>query len=46
VVGLDKNISPQYPGNIASPVPVKYVLEVPAGFCDRYGIQPGIPASW
>lgn len=46
VVGLAKNISPRYPGSITSPAPVQFVLEVPAGFCDRYGIQPGTPAEW
>lgn len=47
VAGLTRNVTPQdqetcYP----SPVPVNYVLEVPAGFCDRHGIKVGDPASW
>ena len=46
VVGLDLNISPNFPGEIISPVPVQYVLEVPAGFCQRQGIKVGTPVSW
>ena len=38
VVGCEKNIAPDYPGVLAPPKPVKYVLEVPAGFCDRHQI--------
>jgi uncharacterized membrane protein (UPF0127 family) len=46
VVGLEKNISPQYKGDLTSPEPVNYVLEVPAGFCDRYGVKVGDEVSW
>jgi uncharacterized membrane protein (UPF0127 family) len=46
VVGLALNISPNFPGDIISPVPVKYVLEVPAGFCERRSIKVGTPVSW
>ncbi len=30
----------------ASPEPVNYVLEVPAGFCDRHGLKVGDTATW
>ena len=46
VVGLEKNISPQYQGNLASPAPVNHVLEVPGGFCVKYGIKVGDRVSW
>jgi len=46
VAGLEKNISPQFPGTLCSPQPVNYVLEVPGGFSDRYGINVGDPVSW
>jgi hypothetical protein len=29
-----------------SPVPVNYVLEVPAGFCDKYGIKVNDPVTF
>lgn len=38
VVGWEKNVAPDDPRTLVSPVPVKYVLEVPAGFCDRHHI--------
>ncbi len=46
VVGLGKNISPKYQGDLASPVPVNYVLEVPGGFTVKYGIKVGDRVSW
>ena len=46
VAGLEKNVSPQFSGNLVSPQPVNYVLEAPGGFCDRYGIKVGDPVSW
>lgn len=46
VVGLEKNVSPRYPGNLPSPLPVRYVLEVPGGSGDRHGIKVGDPVSW
>lgn len=46
VVGLEKNVSPQYPGNLSSPEPVNFVLEVPGGFSEKYGIKVGDKASW
>ncbi len=47
VAGITKNVSPQDQQALyCSPVPVKYVLEVPAGFCDRHGLKVGDPAAW
>lgn len=46
VVGLEKDISPKYQGDLASPVPVNYVLEVPGGFSVKYGIKVGDRVSW
>lgn len=47
VAGLTKNVSPQnQEACYSSPVPVNYVLEVPAGFCDRHGIKVGDRAAW
>ncbi len=38
VAGCEKNLAPDDPRTFSSPVPVKYVLEVPAGFCDQHRI--------
>lgn len=38
VAGCERNIAPDDPRTLVSPVPVKHVLEVPAGFCDRHKI--------
>jgi uncharacterized membrane protein (UPF0127 family) len=46
VVGIEKNVSPQFQGDLVSPAPVKYVLEVPGGFADKYGLKAGDKASW
>lgn len=46
VLGLEKNVSPKYQGDLASPVPVNYVLEVPGGFSVKYGIKVGDRVSW
>jgi uncharacterized membrane protein (UPF0127 family) len=46
IVGIEKNVSPQFPGIVASPAPVNYVLELPGGFCDKYGIKAGDAISW
>jgi hypothetical protein len=46
IVGLEKNVSPRFPGNLCSPEPVNCVLEVPGGFCDRSGIKVGNPVKW
>jgi uncharacterized membrane protein (UPF0127 family) len=36
VVGCETNIAADDPRTLTSPAPVKYVLEVPAGFCDTH----------
>ena len=47
VAGITKNVPHQDPKILCqSPEPVNYVLEVPAGFCDRHGITDGDPAAW
>ena len=47
VAGLTKNVSPDdQEACYYSPEPVKFVLEVPAGFCDRHGLQAGDKATW
>jgi uncharacterized membrane protein (UPF0127 family) len=46
VAGLTRNVPPSFPGDLTSPQPVKYVLEVPGGFADRYGVQVGDPVAW
>ncbi len=47
VVGITKNVPfENQQACYASPEAVNYVLEVPAGFCDRHGIKVGDPASW
>lgn len=46
IAGLEKNVSPQFPGSLCSPQPVNYVLEVPGGFCDRNGIKVGDAVNW
>jgi len=46
VAGLTRNVPPAFPGELISPQPVKYVLEVPGGFADRYGLQVGDRVTW
>ena len=47
VAGITKNASHKDPlACYSAPEPVKFVLEVPAGFCDRYGIKVGDKAAW
>ena len=41
VVGATPNISPTFSENITSPTQVSQVLELPAGFVDKYGIKKG-----
>lgn len=46
VIHVEKNLSPEtYPQSFTSHSPARYVLEVPAGFSDRYGITIGVSAS-
>ncbi|MFZ5447346.1 MAG: DUF192 domain-containing protein [Thermodesulfobacteriota bacterium] len=46
VAGITRNVSPTFPGELPSPEPVNFVLEVPGGFADRYGIKVGDRVSW
>jgi uncharacterized membrane protein (UPF0127 family) len=47
VAGITKNVPfKDQQACYASPEAVNYVLEVPAGFCDRQGIKVGDPVSW
>jgi hypothetical protein len=46
VAGLAQNVPADYPGEVCSPEPASHVLEVPAGFIERYGIRVGDPAYW
>jgi len=47
VAGITKNVPfEDQQACYASPEAVNYVLEVPAGFCDRHGIKVGDPVSW
>ena len=47
VAGLTKNASHHdQEACYLSPEPVNFVLEVPAGFCDRQGIKVGDKATW
>jgi len=47
VAGLTPNVSPlDQEACYLSPEPVAFVLEVPAGFCERNGIRVGDPATW
>lgn len=46
VAGLAKDVAADFPGTITSPVPVKYVLEVPAGFIDRHGVRVDEPVTF
>jgi uncharacterized membrane protein (UPF0127 family) len=39
VIGFEKNISPKDSRIFSSPAAAGYVLEVPAGFCDKYNIE-------
>jgi hypothetical protein len=44
VVGIEKNILPEFenkPTIYKSPIPINYVLEVNAGFCDKKNIKEG-----
>ena len=43
VAGLERNVPPDDDRLITSPEPVRYVLEVPAGFADRHRVQVGDP---
>ncbi len=40
VAGCETNIAADDPRTLTSPAPVRYVLEVPAGFCDQHRLAP------
>jgi uncharacterized membrane protein (UPF0127 family) len=41
VAGITRKVPSTFPGDLPSPTPVNYVLEVPSGFADKYGIKVG-----
>ena len=42
IIGIEKNVRPDtYPRTLSPPSPIKYVLEVNAGWSDRNNIQSG-----
>jgi uncharacterized protein len=41
VTGITRNVPATFPGELPSPGPVHYVLEVPGGFADKYGLKTG-----
>jgi uncharacterized membrane protein (UPF0127 family) len=45
VAGIHQKLSPSEQGAFVSPVPVRLVLEVPAGFAQRHGIKVGDPVA-
>ncbi len=46
VAGLEAQVAADFPGTISSPVPVQYVLEVPAGFIRRHGVRLHDPVTF
>jgi uncharacterized protein len=46
VAGITRNVPPTFPGNLTSPEPVNYVLEVPGGFAEQYGVKVGDRVHW
>jgi uncharacterized membrane protein (UPF0127 family) len=46
VAGITGNVPPTFPGDLPSPEPVNYVLEVPGGFTEKSGIKAGDRVSW
>jgi uncharacterized protein len=46
VAGLSRDVPPTFPGNLSSPGPVDYVLEVPGGFAEKFGVKVGDPVKW
>ena len=46
VVGVTKQVPPEFPGTLSSPRAVNYVLEVPGGFVDQNGVRVGDRVSW
>jgi uncharacterized membrane protein (UPF0127 family) len=46
VAGITRNVPPTFAGDLPSPKPVNYVLEVPGGFADKYGLKAGDRVKW
>ncbi len=46
VAGLTRNVPATFPGDLTSPAPVEYVLEVPGGFAGKYGVKVGDRVKW
>jgi uncharacterized membrane protein (UPF0127 family) len=46
VAGLTRSVPPTFPGDLTSPGPVNYVLEVPGGFAEKFGIKVGDRVTW
>lgn len=46
IVAVRKNTVPYSEESVRSEVPAKYVVEVNAGFADRYGLETGDKAFW
>jgi uncharacterized protein len=46
VVGCERNVQPNDPRTLTSPAPVRYVLEVPAGFCETHHLAPSDPVHF
>jgi uncharacterized membrane protein (UPF0127 family) len=46
VAGITPDVPPTFPGDLQSPQPVNFVLEVPGGFAAKYGIRVGDRVQW
>lgn len=46
IVDVAKYVKPLSPRNITSSAPAQYVIEVPAGFADRYGLAETDRVRW
>jgi len=46
VVGLTRHVPPTFAGDLTSPEPVNYVLEVPGGFTVKYSVKIGDRVQW
>jgi len=46
VVGLTRNVPPTFSGDLTSPKPTNFVLEVPGGFTVKYGVKIGDRVQW
>jgi uncharacterized membrane protein (UPF0127 family) len=46
VVGLTRNVPPTFRGELTSPAPTNFVLEVPGGFTVKYGLKIGDQVQW